>query len=78
MVWQELFLHTSRDRVYGGDGGDMSPATFGRGDQLAVSAHQLAVSHLMVMQASLQDHCKFLSDNRECYKNKLSLFPVTA
>jgi len=30
-------------------------------------AHQLALCHLMVMQASFQDHRKFLSDNGGCY-----------
>jgi len=41
-------------------------------------AHQLAVAHLMVMQASFHNHRKFLSDNRGCYKYNLSLFPVPA
>jgi len=41
-------------------------------------AHQLAVSHLLVMQASFQDHRKFLSDNRAFYKYSPFLFPVSA
>jgi len=46
----------------------------GRFSQLLLP-HQLAVSHLMVMSASFQNHCKFLSDNRGCYKYNRSLFP---
>jgi len=41
-------------------------------------AHQLAVSHPLLMLASFQGHRKFLSDNRGCYIYNLPLFPVSA